>query len=64
MLDTPDKSRFAPESTAKTQTISRSDSPKTDFCRLSGNDRLTHRHLGRDFRLIDVHGNVVKEILA
>jgi len=26
--------------------------------------RLTWRHLGRDFRLTDVHGNVVKEILA
>ncbi len=27
-------------------------------------ERLTHRHLGRDFRLTDVYGNVVKEILA
>ncbi len=26
--------------------------------------RLTWRHLGRDFRLTDVHGNVVQEILA
>ncbi|MBI3210002.1 MAG: DUF1501 domain-containing protein [Candidatus Solibacter usitatus] len=26
--------------------------------------RLTYRHAGRDFRLTDVHGNVVKEILA
>jgi uncharacterized protein (DUF1501 family) len=26
--------------------------------------RLTLRHLGRDFRLTDVHGHVVKEILA
>jgi hypothetical protein len=26
--------------------------------------KLTWRHLGRDFRLTDVHGNVVKEILA
>jgi hypothetical protein len=26
--------------------------------------RLTFRHAGRDFRLTDVHGNVVKEILA
>lgn len=26
--------------------------------------RLTWRHLGRDFRLTDVHGNVVKEVLA
>jgi hypothetical protein len=26
--------------------------------------KLTYRHAGRDFRLTDVHGNVVKEILA
>jgi len=27
-------------------------------------ERLTHRHAGRDFRLTDVHGRVVKEILV
>lgn len=27
-------------------------------------ERLTYRHSGRDFRLTDVHGKVVKEILA
>jgi len=27
-------------------------------------EKLTHRHLGRDFRLTDVHGTIVKEILA
>jgi hypothetical protein len=27
-------------------------------------ERLTHRYAGRDFRLTDVHGHVVKEILA
>jgi len=27
-------------------------------------ERLTYRYNGRDFRLTDVHGNVVKEILA
>ena len=26
--------------------------------------KLTHRHLGRDYRLTDVYGEVVKEILA
>ena len=26
--------------------------------------KLTYRHCGRDYRLTDVHGNVVKEILA
>ncbi|MEO1973097.1 MAG: DUF1501 domain-containing protein, partial [Pirellulaceae bacterium] len=26
--------------------------------------RLTYRYRGRDFRLTDVHGNVVKEVLA
>jgi hypothetical protein len=26
--------------------------------------RLTYRHAGRDFRLTDVHGNVVRELLA
>jgi hypothetical protein len=27
-------------------------------------ERLTYRHAGRDFRLTDVHGNVVKDILT
>jgi hypothetical protein len=27
-------------------------------------ERLTYRHAGRDFRLTDVHGKVVKEVLA
>lgn len=27
-------------------------------------ERLTYRHAGRDFRLTDVHGNVVKDIIA
>lgn len=27
-------------------------------------ERLTYRHAGRDFRLTDVHGNVVREILV
>jgi uncharacterized protein (DUF1501 family) len=27
-------------------------------------ERLTYRYAGRDFRLTDVHGNVVKEILT
>jgi hypothetical protein len=27
-------------------------------------ERLTFRHAGRDFRLTDVHGKVVHEILA
>ena len=27
-------------------------------------ERLTFRHAGRDFRLTDVHGRVVREILA
>lgn len=27
-------------------------------------ERLTYRHAGRDFRLTDVHGHVVKEVLA
>ena len=26
--------------------------------------KLTYRYSGRDFRLTDVHGNVVKDILA
>nr|WP_145096890.1 DUF1501 domain-containing protein [Rosistilla carotiformis] len=26
--------------------------------------RLTYRHAGRDFRLTDVHGRIVKEILV
>jgi hypothetical protein len=28
------------------------------------NTRLTYRHAGRDFRLTDVRGNVVHEIIA
>jgi hypothetical protein len=27
-------------------------------------ERLTYRYAGRDFRLTDVHGNVVKNVLA
>jgi hypothetical protein len=27
-------------------------------------ERLTFRYAGRDFRLTDVHGNVVKEVIA
>ena len=27
-------------------------------------ERLTYRHAGRDFRLTDVHGKVVKEMVA
>ncbi len=27
-------------------------------------EKLTFKYAGRDFRLTDVHGNVVKEILA
>jgi len=27
-------------------------------------EKLTFRHAGRDFRLTDVHGKVVKDILA
>ena len=27
-------------------------------------ERLTYRYAGRDFRLTDVHGNVVHELLA
>jgi hypothetical protein len=27
-------------------------------------ERLTFRHAGRDFRLTDVHGRVVREVLA
>ena len=27
-------------------------------------ERLTYHYAGRDFRLTDVHGNVVKDILA
>ena len=26
--------------------------------------RLTHRFQGRDFRLTDIHGDVVKDVLA
>ena len=27
-------------------------------------EKLTHRYAGRDFRLTDVHGQVVREIIA
>jgi hypothetical protein len=27
-------------------------------------ERLTYRHAGRDFRLTDVHGTLVRDILA
>jgi len=28
------------------------------------NTRLTYRYAGRDFRLTDVHGEIVRDILA
>ena len=27
-------------------------------------ERLTYRHAGRDYRLTDVHGKVIKQVLA
>ncbi len=27
-------------------------------------ERLTYRHAGRDFRLTDVHGRILREVLA
>jgi hypothetical protein len=27
-------------------------------------EKTTHRHAGRDFRLTDVHGRIVKDIFA
>jgi len=27
-------------------------------------EKLTHRHAGRDFRLTDVHGSIVDDILS
>jgi hypothetical protein len=27
-------------------------------------EQLTYRHAGRDFRLTDVHGNVIRELLS
>jgi hypothetical protein len=27
-------------------------------------EKLTYRHMGRDFRLTDVHGSVVNKLLA
>jgi len=43
-----------------------SGSGKTTILRCLGVDhtRLTFRYQGRDYRLTDVHGNVVDEILA
>jgi hypothetical protein len=29
-----------------------------------GHERLTYKYSGRDFRLTDVHGNVIQDILA
>ncbi len=34
------------------------------YCMGVNHERLTYRHQGRDFRLTDVHGNVVNDILA
>ena len=34
------------------------------YCMGINHERLTYRHQGRDFRLTDVHGNVVNDILA
>jgi len=39
--------------------------PTVLFHRLGlGHERRTYRYAGRDFRLADVHGRVVREIMA
>ena len=38
--------------------------PRSCTCSASTTTKLTYRYAGRDFRLTDVHGKVVKEILA
>jgi hypothetical protein len=39
------------------------DYPIDTQMKLSGNHRPTYRHAGRDYRLIDISGNVVKGVL-
>ena len=34
------------------------------YCLGFDHEKLTYRHAGRDFRLTDVHGEVVKKLLA
>ena len=57
----------APMSTAlrspRIGSTSTTSTPRSSTCWAS-TTRLTYRHAGRDYRLTDVAGNVVKEILA
>ena len=55
-----------PRASTSSRTRSTSTTCRRRSCTCSGFDheRLTYRYAGRDFRLTDVHGKVVKSILA
>ena len=49
---------------ARTRSTSTTCTPRSCTCWASTTTRLTYRFQGRDFRLTDVHGKVVKKLLA
>ena len=56
--------RFRLRRRAKTRSTSTTCTPPCCTCWASTTTKLTYRYAGRDFRLTDVHGRVVKELLA
>ena len=57
----PTNSASAPSRTSTTSTTS---TPRSSTCLGFDHERLTYRFQGRDFRLTDVHGNVIEKMLA
>ena len=48
----------------RTRSTSTTSTPPSCTCSGFDHEKLTYRHAGRDFRLTDVYGNVVRDILA
>ena len=49
---------------SRTRSTSTTCTRRSCTCSASTTTKLTYRYAGRDFRLTDVHGNVVKDIIA
>ena len=57
----PTSSAGTPSRTGSTSTTC---TPRSCTCSGLDHEKLTYRHAGRDYRLTDVYGNVVRDILA
>ena len=49
---------------SRTRSTSTTCTPRSCTCWASTTSKFTYRYAGRDFRLTDVHGTVVKDIIA